>query len=762
MANSSLQLPEIVDEQRAEDILIHLAYLQYQQQGDASREDLPPEIQAAACQLVSRLKQPNAIADCCQQSPIGKLLPAALYVHVTAIEALDPLLRLYERCARDIAGEVHEATLVKFHLDKQKISYLFYPHFDRDAHPLLEASIQVDFCQGRSNYRDYSTSNNPPILHRKDAFVTPDYPHYQAFAQLTREEEELGLLDKRTGFSIGTLQSWLDCLDAHGVEIENHHVIQRSDFVRASVAPKIERHKAAMFRKDLSRPVRLALEAELFSRDTTFFDYGCGYGGDIERLAEKGYFSCGWDPYYCPDRPLASAQIVNLGYVINVIECQEERRAALIKAWELTQKVLLVSAQVLINDRNAGQVAYGDGIITKRNTFQKYFQQEELKTYIDRILGVDAVPVALGIYFVFRDAAQADSFRASRFHSRARTPRVRLPDKQFADYQTMLTPLMEFFTQRGRLPVRGELASESEILAEFRTFSSAFKVILQVTNPEDWDAIADKRSQDLLVYIGLTHFTGRPQARNLASPVKNDIKALLGSYKSACLLADRMLFSIGDLNFIAKCCQHSPVGKQRPHAFSVHVNYLHQLDPRLRLYEGCANRTIGRLDGATVIKFHTNIPKISYLFYPDFDTDPHPILQTCMQIDLRDLSVHYQDYDRVRNPPILHQKDQLVGSDYPNYEKFARLSQQEADWGLLDDKGAIGTLRGWQQCLEAHCATIANYRLYWRKDADPYRLRVLKAAVNNRRKKRRKSSAAVPDTGSGSPVSISPTAIEEQ
>jgi len=44
----------------------------------------------------------------------------------------------------------------------------------------------------------------------------------------------------------------------------------------------------------------------------------------------------------------------------------------------------------------------------------------------------------------------------------------------------------------------------------------------------------------------------------------------------------------------------------------------------LRLYEGCANRTIGRLEGATVIKFHTKTPKISYLFYPDFDTDPIP------------------------------------------------------------------------------------------------------------------------------------------
>jgi hypothetical protein len=40
-------------------------------------------------------------------------------------------------------------------------------------------------------------------------------------------------------------------------------------------------------------------------------------------------------------------------------------------------------------------------MITSRNTFQKYYDQEELKLYIDQFLGVDVVPVALGIYFVF-------------------------------------------------------------------------------------------------------------------------------------------------------------------------------------------------------------------------------------------------------------------------------------------------------------------------------------------------------------------------
>ena len=200
-----------------------------------------------------------------------------------------------------------------------------------------------------------------------------------------------------------------------------------------ATVPEIERHRAAIYRVEISRPVRSAIEAAILNNDTTFFDYGCGHGGDIDRVANLGYTSNGWDPYYRPDAPHIAADIVNLGYVLNVIEDLEERRQALIQAWELTRKVLLVSAQVLINDRSSNQMAYGDGIVTSRNTFQKYYDQEELKKYIDEVLNVDAVPVALGIYFVFRDEQERESFKALRFRSRATTPRVRIPSKRFED-----------------------------------------------------------------------------------------------------------------------------------------------------------------------------------------------------------------------------------------------------------------------------------------------------------------------------------------
>ncbi len=154
------------------------------------------------------------------------------------------------------------------------------------------------------------------------------------------------MLDNTRG--IGTRSGWEKRLQAYGVEIQGHSLIQKPiNFIAANLIPKIERHKAAIVRHDLSRPVRLALDAGLFSPETTFFDYGCGHGGDVNRIAEQGYISSGWDPYYSPETPCRSADVVNnIGFVINVIENQSEGREALIKAWELTQKVLLVSAQV--------------------------------------------------------------------------------------------------------------------------------------------------------------------------------------------------------------------------------------------------------------------------------------------------------------------------------------------------------------------------------------------------------------------------------
>ncbi len=674
------------------------------------------------------------IVDLCQNSKVGKLLPSALYVHIKAIAAIDPILQKYERRARSAKIDLQTATIVKFSFDGAKISYLCYPEFDRDPHPALKHSIIIDLNTLEAKKWDYTNTNNPPILHRKETFVTPDYPSYQEFAELTKNEVALGLLDDAR--FIGNRNEWEYRLKRRGISFEGHRLICPIDPQKNNkIDIRIERHKAAIVRKELSRPVRLAKEAGLFTAGITFFDYGCGYGGDVERIAKQGYQSSGWDPYYFPDNPLNNADLVNIGYVINVIEDLQERQKALQQAWELADRILVIAAQVLIDDRHRGIVVYGDGIITSRNTFQKYYHQEELKIYIDRVLNVDSIPAGLGIYFAFKDEAIAQNYRVSRFHSRESTPRVKSQGKKFEEYREILTPLMDFMTKRGRLPVKQELATEAAIKAEFGGFRRAFKVVLQVTDEKEWEAIAEKRRSEIILYLALSTFDSRPTVRKLPSVMKEDIKALFGNYKTASDLADEMLFDVGDLDKIAELSQKSAIGKIIKNSLLVHVSALEKLDPLLRLYEGCASRAIGRLEDANVIKINFKKPKISYLYYPEFDSEPHPILYTSMTIDLGDLQVKYRDYDLEDNPPILHQKDALITPEYPNYEKFAKLTRQETERGLLDNIHEITRLKGWCDRLADRCATIKNYRVYWRKDCDPYKLKCLKSQYNSRKRK---------------------------
>ncbi|WP_353260324.1 DNA phosphorothioation-associated putative methyltransferase, partial [Prochlorothrix hollandica] len=337
----------------------------------------------------------DQVRQCCLASPLGKRLPDALYLHRSALSHLDPILQAVAAAAQTYLPQDFEPTLIKFQFRQPRLSWLLYPDFDDDPHPALHLSVQVDFSSGTVQQRSYHQTPNPPILHRKETLVAPDHPQFHRFQDLTRQEESLGLLqDPRR---IGTRSHWQQRLQTAGLELHGHHLACPRTGAPAAPEPlesprldrPIDRHKAAIHRNALSRPLRLALEAGLLAPNCTVFDYGCGHGGDLERMAQAGYRVSGWDPYYQPDRPRTPAEVVNLGYVINVIEDLGERRQALRAAWHLTQGILIVSAQVVVETAQQGSIAYEDGGITQRDPFQKDDQQEELQTYIDQVLEVD-------------------------------------------------------------------------------------------------------------------------------------------------------------------------------------------------------------------------------------------------------------------------------------------------------------------------------------------------------------------------------------
>jgi DNA phosphorothioation-associated putative methyltransferase len=473
----------------------------------------------------------------------------------------------------------------------------------------------------------------------------------------------------------------------------------------------IARHRTALSRRSLSRPVQLAIEDGLINEGTRVFDYGCGRGDDVRNLNERGVSCFGWDPNYLPNGKLTTADVVNLGYVVNVIEDADERATALNKAWELAEKVLVVSARLTAEAKNVSCPTYGDGYLTRLATFQKFYEQHELRDWIDSTVGASSMPAAPGIFYVFKDDELKQSFAAARYRRTTAAPRLRRSDLLFERYKAILEPLMAFIASRGRLPDDSEIQQSDAIRREIGSLRRAFSIIRRVTGAEQWDKIRDERAQDLLIYIALSRFTRRPPFSVLPFVLQLDIRFFFSTYRRACELADELLFSAGNTKTIDTACRSSAVGKLTPTALYIHTSALHNLPPVLRIYEGCARSYIGSVEGANIVKLHRGYPQISYLSYPEFEQNPHPALAASLIVPLQTFRAQFRDYRESKNPFILHRKEEFISLDHPLQQKFSRLTKQEEKYHLFDDPKSIGTSDGWQKVLNARGVCLAGHRL---------------------------------------------------
>jgi DNA phosphorothioation-associated putative methyltransferase len=473
----------------------------------------------------------------------------------------------------------------------------------------------------------------------------------------------------------------------------------------------VARHRTAINRREISRPVRHALRDGLITPETTVLDYGCGHGGDTRSLTDLDIACQGWDPIHFPEGKREPADVVNLGYVVNVIEDVQERISTLQKAWSLARKLLIVSARLTVEMKDGEYTPYGDGCLTRLRTFQKFYQQHELREWVNQVLSVSSVPVAPGIFYVFRDQNLQQTFIASRYRRAAATPRQHLSDKLFEEHRALFEPLIEFIARRGRLPDDSELSAVENIRRQIGSLNRAFSVIRRVTGSEQWDRIREARSQDLLIYLALARFGGRPRMSELPYDLQLDVRAFYSTYRRACACADDLLFSVGKMDLIDGACRSSSVGKLTPNALYIHTSAIPFLSQVLRIYEGCARAYIGAVEGANIIKLHRRNPQVSYLAYPEFERDPHPALQASLIVPLQTFRIQYREYSERENPPILHRKEEFITTDHPLWVKFAKLTRQEVKHDLYDDTASIGTRQGWETVLKEKGLRLSGHRL---------------------------------------------------
>jgi hypothetical protein len=86
----------------------------------------------------------------------------------------------------------------------------------------LLRSVKLSLRTREIDCLEYQASANPPILHRKESFLTPDHPLHAKFAKLTQQEEKHALLDDPA--TIGTRQGWQAKLAAANLHLKAHRL----------------------------------------------------------------------------------------------------------------------------------------------------------------------------------------------------------------------------------------------------------------------------------------------------------------------------------------------------------------------------------------------------------------------------------------------------------------------------------------------------------------------------------------------------------
>jgi DNA phosphorothioation-associated putative methyltransferase len=646
--------------------------------------------------------------------PYGKALPGARYIfrpdndNFFSVSFLITIKR-----AETAASPPPGWNLLKLHTTEFAVTFLSYPEFDTDPHPALAKATKINLKSGCVTHTDYLARANPPILHRKEAFLPPADPRVPNYAALTAREEEAGLYQDPS--RIGLRVQWLALLKRVGLTHEGHALVRKPTTARAVLAgdtPEIDRSRTAIKRYDLSKPVKQLLERGLLRKGDSFFDFGCGHGMDIEALQGLGYQASGWDPAFRPNAPKSSATVVNLGYVLNVIEEPEERIAALRDAYSLAERLLLVSTMATGQETDSHSRSYQDGFLTKKNTFQKFYAPGELESLIERTLGAEVSTLGLGMCVVFRNSEDAELFEANRNRRRinwteistqlkfsAPTRRESRTIDRYELHKELFEEFWKAVLELGRLPENGDFDRLADVAKAAGGIKKALALVISRKGEELLQKARLARTEDLLVYLALSRFRERFGPRQIPLRIRYDIRSFFGDLAAAQSKADDLLFSAGDPDEIDLACENLDVGWQDSHSLMIHRSLLGTLPPILRIYVHCAAFRYGDPSQADIIKIHKRSGKITFQHYDDFERKPLPELQTRIKVNLRSLFVEVFDHSKGPKTQLLFFKERFVASNHPTRPKMERFSKKlkklgldEATVGLGPDKQSFANL----------------------------------------------------------------------
>ncbi|EGR0468225.1 DNA phosphorothioation-associated putative methyltransferase [Vibrio cholerae] len=619
-----------------------------------------------------------------KQIYIGKQLPDAVYIHRDAMNELPAELRKFiPSVARAVSLPDNQWNIIKLFKKEFRLSLLNYPNFYTDSYPVLEQSLNVDLSKLSHKVTCYRSSENPPILHRKETMILPNSKYFELFTALTNEGEEAGLYENTR--TIGFKQSWLNLIQKKGYQLVEGRLVKASIDISRTVDQEsgIDRYKTAIVRHELSSPMKTLAKQGYLDGRFSIFDYGCGRGDDLRELEAHGLDALGWDPVFSPDNDKVISDIVNLGFVLNVIENQDERLEALLSAWELANKILVVSV-MLANDSYIAQFQpYKDGVITSRNTFQKYYAQSEFKGYLERSLQEDAIAVGPGIFYIFKDKLEEQRYLQSKYQRHHTWQQLTSPQPieskdraklVISQNSSLFNDFWNVCLELGRVPANDEFNRSGEVRSLIGSHKKVFGLLKEMFDTREFANTQKSRKEDLLVYFSMGLFDKRKPYVQQPESLKRDIKALFDDYRTAINLATELLFAIADTELIGEQCVKAH--HQLPasilnegHSLIFHKSYIQKLPLLLRVYVGAALQMYGEIDDTIdLVKIHINSGKLTLTHYDNFEKSV-PYLVERTKIKMADQDIDFFDYiDEARRPPLLN-KHLFLDKQSEQYEK---------------------------------------------------------------------------------------------
>ena len=522
--------------------------------------------------------------------------------------------------------------------------------------------------------------------------MAPDDPRLPKFRALTSAAEDHGLFAEAN--KIGTRAAWSAKIAAAGLTLrggrllrddEDHHVVAR--------------HKTAIVRHDLSKPMQLMMRFGLVTPQRSLFDYGCGQGEDIEALVSQGFDAFGWDPHHAATGARKPADIVNLGFVVNVIEDPRERVETLKAAWEFATRALCVAVMIQGRGQMTNQKPHGDGYLTSRGTFQRYYTQEDLREFVTHATGQETLSLAPGIVAVFKDKELEQEVllrRRSRIVVAGTLPRpprrertvVARPDLR-ERLAPMLDALRDVSLSLGRVPEQTEVPSAlTSALTEARIpWLRAQEALREdLAGDDGFAAAAESRREDLLVHFALMQFPGSPKYRQLPQSIRADIRSFFGKHASAQDESRRLLFATGDRAGIRADSETAVAAGLAGMRDDRHIRFrssvLPRLPPRLRVLVGSAEVLQGGVDACDFVEINLEAPRITMITCDDV-SKVIPFVVENIRVDLGRRKVTFDRHAPESVP--LYFKSRYLSPDDADLERQTRIDAALKATGLFPE-----------------------------------------------------------------------------